>query len=107
VLEALFFGLPLLLGAVLGAVFPKAYPLLGLGLLIGMGVVVWAYLASPPDALHANGTEGEQFLGRYWEPGWVFFVVGVGYVLYLVGVGVGAFTRELVGLFRHEGIRRP
>ena len=107
--DAVVFALPVVLGAALGAAFARGsastYAVFGLGLILGFGVLLAAYLSAPPDALHANGAEGEQFLGRYWEPG-VFVLVGLGYVLYLVGVGLGVFTRELVKLLRHEGLRR-
>jgi hypothetical protein len=73
---------------------------------LGLGLVLSAYLSAPPDALHADGIEGEQFLGRYWEPGFVLILPGTGYVLFLVGVGVGAFTRELAVFVREEGQHR-
>jgi hypothetical protein len=110
VVDVVVFGAPLLLGAVLGGFFARGftrtYAVLGVGLIIGVAVVLAAYLSSPPDFEHAKGTEGEQFLGRYWDPALVVILVGVGYVLYLVGVGLGAFTRALADLLWHEGLRR-
>jgi hypothetical protein len=81
--DAVVFGLPVVLGAALGAAFArgfaKTYAVFGLGLLLGFGIVVAAYLSAPPDLRHAGGTEGEQFLGR---------------------------TRELVKVLGHDVLRR-
>ena len=99
----IFFIAPLALGAVLGAAFARGmlgtYGLFALGLLLGFGILVLAYLTSPPDYQHSRGTEGRQYLGRWWDPDFVLMLTGIGYFLYLVGIGLGAFVRELVWLF--------
>ena len=109
----LFLGAPLVVGVVLGAVFAKGwlstYALFGVGLLLGFGVVLAAYLTSPRDQAHSNGTEGQQFLGRWWDPAVVIIVTALGYVLYLVGLGIGVFSRELIAVLRsgyRQRIRR-
>jgi hypothetical protein len=95
---------PLVLGMAFGAVFARGwvscYALLALGLVVGFGFVVIAYLTSPPDQAHSNGTEGQQFLGRWWDPAFVVVLMAIGYVIYLIGVGVGAFARELALVLR-------
>jgi hypothetical protein len=103
---------PLVLGMVLGAAIAKgwvsSYALFALGLIAGFGVVLIAYLTSPPDQAHSNGTEGQQFLGRWWDPAFVVVLTAIGYVIYLVGVGIGAFARELALVLRgakREGTR--
>jgi hypothetical protein len=77
------------------------YGVLGLGLVLGFAIVLVAYLTSARDYAHSNGcSECELFLGRWWEPQFVVFVVAIGYVLYLVGIGVGALVREIVHVLR-------
>ena len=94
-----------LLGVALGAAFAKGwlstYALFGLGLLVGFGVVLAAYLSSPADFQHSNGTEGQEFLGRWWDPEFVVTLTAISYCLYLVGLGVGVFGREIT-----RGLRR-
>jgi hypothetical protein len=100
----IWFGAPLVLGTILGAVFAKGwlrtYGLFALGLLLGFGVVVLAYVTSPPDYQHSNGTEGRQYLGRWWDPEFVITLTALSYCIYLVGLGLGAFAREIFALFR-------
>jgi hypothetical protein len=107
--NAIYFGAPPALGAVLGAAFARGmlrtYALFALGLLLGFGVLVLAYLASPPDYQHSGHTEGRQFLGRWWDPDFVLILTGIAYVLYLVGIGLGAFTREVIWLFRTDSLK--
>jgi hypothetical protein len=102
----IFFGAPLLLGVVLGAFLARGlvstYALCGLGLLLGFGAVLVVYLTSPPDYVHSNGTDARQFLGRWWEPDFVVILTAIAYVLYLVGLGVGAFVREVVAVLRSD-----
>jgi hypothetical protein len=91
----------LVLGIVLGWAFARGwrsvYGAFGLGLVIGFLIVLIAYLTAAPDYAHSNGcSDCEFFLGRWWEPQFVLFVVAIGYLLYLVGIGVGAFVREIV-----------
>jgi hypothetical protein len=100
-------GGPALLGAALGAALAKGwlrtYGLFGLGLVIGFGVVLAAYLSSAPDAEHDSSgcSNCQQFWGRWWEPKWVFFLTGTGFFVYLIGIGVGAGGRNLL-----EDLRR-
>jgi hypothetical protein len=96
----LWFG-AFLLGLVLAAAFGKTwlrvYGLWGLGLLLGFLVVLAIYLNEPPDFAHANGTEGQMYLGRWWDPNFALLLTGFGYFGWAVGVGVGAFGRFLIG----------
>jgi hypothetical protein len=99
----IFLVAPLALGAVLGAAFARGmlrtYVLVALGLLLGFGFLVFVYLSSPPDYQHSQRTEGRQYLGRWWDPDFVLMLTAISYFLYLVGMGLGAFVRELVWLF--------
>jgi hypothetical protein len=72
---------------------------------MGFGVVLFAYVTSPPNQWQSKGTEGQQFLGRWWDPALVVTLVALGYVIYLVGLGVGVFFRELIASSR-RGNRR-
>lgn len=85
-----------LLTAVGGARFGHWPWLLLVGVLLAAAVVFIAYLQAPPDYQHSNGTEGEMFLGRWWDPNWVVAIVGIGYFSWTVGVFVG-FALRLLG----------
>jgi hypothetical protein len=93
------FGAPFLVGVIL-AVLSKGrarfYVLPLLGLLLAFAFVVYGYLRAPTHYQSTCGSECEEFLGRWWEPQTVIFVVVLGYVSYLVGVGVGLLTRALI-----------
>jgi hypothetical protein len=97
----IWLGPPFLLGGLLGAAFPKgrvrSYGLPVLGLLIGFGFILYAYLVAAPDYEHSGGCEHcQMFLGRYWEPVFVTYLSVIGYVIYLLGIGAGALMRLLV-----------
>jgi len=75
----------------------RTYVVFGVGVIVACGFVVAVYLGSPHDYQHSQGDEdGEMFLGRWWEPAWIMFVAGVGYVSWIVGVGLGTFVRLIV-----------
>jgi hypothetical protein len=88
----------LVLGIILGWAFARGwrsvYGAFGLGLVLGFLIVLAAYLTADADSKSCS--DCERFLGRWWEPQFVLFVVAIGYVLYLVGIGLGAFCRELI-----------
>jgi uncharacterized membrane protein len=100
----------LILGAVLGAAFARraarVYGLFGLGLLIAFLFVLAVYLSAPPDFQHDSSgcSHCEQYWGRWWEPSFVFFLAGVGYLSYLLGIGVGAGVRALLGARRSSSV---
>jgi hypothetical protein len=92
------FVIGLFLAAVLAKGRHRTPVLLGIGLLAEAVVVLIVYLTAPPDALHdTRGCSNcQQYWGRYWEPGWTFFVVGIGYISYLAGLGLGVVVRMAV-----------
>jgi hypothetical protein len=95
------------LGPVLGAAFARGmlrtYALFGLGLLIGFLVLLAAYLTAAPDFAHSNGcSDCQMFLGRWWEPEFVAFVAGFGFLVFLLGIGVGTGIRELARVLRRS-----
>ena len=79
-----------------GSSWVRTYAVFGVGAILAFSFVVAVYLGSPPDYQHSPGDgDGEMFLGRWWEPGWIFFVAATGYLCWILGVGVGAFGRVL------------
>jgi hypothetical protein len=102
------FVAPPVLGAALwalGTSWPRVYALFGLGVVLGLFVILAAYLTAPPDFQHSNGTEGEEYLGRWLDPAFVVTFVALGYFLWFVGVVVGAFVRFLVAPRSHRSAR--
>src|SRR5712691_5644839 len=96
-------GSPFAVAAVLAAVWPRSWrrwvPLLGLGVVLACGFVVYAYFSAAPDyARDRNGcSDCGEYLGRWWEPSLVaFFAVG-GYLAWVVGLAVGALVRLVTG----------
>ena len=67
---------------------------------VGFLLVLLAYLQAP--RIYDGCSDCEQYLGRWWEPVFVGFIVAVGFVTYLVGIGVGALGRAVVGLARSD-----
>jgi hypothetical protein len=89
------FVLALVCAVIWGRNRKRLYLLLAAGLVLAIGVVLYAYFSAPPDAQHDSigCSDCEQFLGRWWEPGFVAFVVVIGYVTWLAGVGCGLGMR--------------
>src|SRR5438876_1782631 len=67
-------GSPFALATVLGAAWPRSwprwFPLLGLGVVLAFGFVLYAYFSAPPDFAHDRRgcSDRGQSLGRWWEP---------------------------------------
>lgn len=68
----------------------NAYVPFALGIALALAYVAAAYVTAPPDYLHSHGqSDGELFLGRWWEPGFTVFVAVVGYASWAVGAVAG------------------
>ena len=85
-------GAPFLLSAVLAALFgeteERLMTLLGLGLALAVGLVVFVHFASPegrPQSCHDCG----EYLGRWWQPDLAFALAFVGLVAWCGGVWAG------------------
>jgi hypothetical protein len=66
-------------------------------LTLGLALLAVAYLASPPTAQRVNDcSHCTQWLGRYWEPTWVFIEAVALMVLWTLGAGVGVAAKWLV-----------
>jgi hypothetical protein len=94
-------GSPFVIGALLGAAFARskwsAVTVAAIGVLLGLGIVLWVYYSSPPSGAPYDGcSDCENYLGRWWEPNFVISLVVIGYFLWLFGVGVGVGTRSLL-----------
>jgi hypothetical protein len=69
-------GAPFVFGLALGALFGRRgwhfLVLLALGILLGFGLLLYAYLVAPPYYSQPNGcSDCEEYLGRWWEPAFV------------------------------------
>ena len=63
--------------------------------LAGLGLAVFyvlsAYFSAPPSSAPWPGcSDCGVYLGRWWEPYFVLFIVGWGFAVWLLGVGAGA-----------------
>jgi hypothetical protein len=99
-LGLLSFGGPFVLGAILGGWFgttwSRLYALCALGLLICFGFLAYAYLTAPPDYQHANGTEGREYLGRWWDPEYDLTLAALSYLTWLIAVCLAAIVRFFI-----------
>jgi amino acid permease len=107
VLVLVWLGAPCLFGIVLGALLARRgwhfLALLALGILLGFGLLLYAYLVAPPDYSQTNGcSDCEEYLGRWWEPVFVFYIAIFANLAYLVGIGLGALVGVIV-----RGARGP
>jgi hypothetical protein len=101
VFELVWLGGPFLLGAGLAVLFARGrwrlVALLAFGVVLGFLLLLYAYLQAPPNYSESNGcSDCEEYLGRWWEPVSVTYLAIIGYVLYVIGVGVGALVRLLI-----------
>jgi hypothetical protein len=91
----LYIGGPVVLGFLATAPTrtrrPKNGPWMALiGVMLAFGFVVLTYYRSSHSYAGSQGdSDGEMFLGRWWEPTFTIFLALTGYVLWLVGVGAG------------------
>ena len=94
-------GTPFTVGALIGAVFARGRwstaAAAAFGIALGFGLVLWAYYSAPPSSAPYNGcSDCENYLGRWWEPNFVIFIVVIGYLFWLFGIGAVVWVRRLV-----------
>lgn len=94
-----WFGGPALAGMLLALVarfsWRRAYIPLVLGVVLAVVFVLVVYLRAPVDYAHDRSgcSDCGEYLGRWWEPGLVVFVVFVAYVCWSLGVFGGLVLR--------------
>jgi hypothetical protein len=106
----LYVGGPVVLGFVATVLtrsrWPKNGPGLALiGVVLAFGFVVLTYYRSAQSFAGSQGdSDGEMFLGRWWEPTFTVVLALIGYFLWLIGVGagVGAVAAVNAARTRHK-----
>jgi hypothetical protein len=101
VFAALLFGPPFLVGFGLAFATRKWRVVVLIGVALAVAFVLWVYLSAPHDFAHSEGdSDGEMFLGRFWEPGFTVFLTAGGLIGWLAGVGCGILIRLWLDLRR-------
>ena len=98
---AAWLGTPLLVGSVLGTMIARTWSrwavVLAIGLLLVVALFAWAYLTASVDYQHSNGcSDCGNYLGRWWEPGFVAYLSIIGYTLWTLGASLGAAARTII-----------
>lgn len=70
--------------------------LLLLGLVLGLAFLVTAYVTASPRDQRPACHDCSVYLGRWWEPGLVVFVIGIGLTAWVLGVVVGSAIQALL-----------
>ncbi len=83
----------LLLGVALGGTWRRTAALLLLGFGLGLVLLVVAYFTATPSDQRQDCSDCYVYLGRWWEPGFAIFVVGLALIPWVVGVLVGSGIR--------------
>jgi len=83
----------LVLAATLGGTWRRAAALLLLGVGLGLALLVAAYLTANPSDQRPGCHDCYVYLGRWWEPGFVVFIIGVALIPWVLGVLVGSGIR--------------
>ena len=106
--ESAFFLVPLLAGLV-ATLLLRSFLRRGglcavlLGIVIAFGFVLDAYFSASASY---QCYDCENYLGRWWEPQLVGFIVGYAYVFWLIGVAVGVGVAAAVAAARRKSRSR-
>jgi hypothetical protein len=87
--------LPALTGAMVTLILARRRHGLLLAGLVGLAIAAslyWLAWLSSPTTPQQGESDAEMFLGRWWEPRWVSFLLEIG----LVGWGIGMLAGRLV-----------
>jgi hypothetical protein len=69
--------------------------LIGLGVCLALAWILFAYFSANPSDQASDCSDCGVYLGRWWEPGLVLFIVGTNFVAWVAGVFVGVGFRSL------------
>jgi hypothetical protein len=83
----------LLLGIALGGTFRRTAALLLLGFGLGLALLVVSYFTATPSDQRQDCSDCYAYLGRWWEPGFAVFAIGLALIPWVVGVFVGSGIR--------------
>src|SRR2546426_3893320 len=79
----------------LGRTWRLAGTLVLLGLGLGVAWMVVGYLSATPSDQPRDCSDCSAYLGRWWEPGFAVFVIGLTFFAWALGALVGASIRRL------------
>lgn len=83
----------LFLGVALGGTWRRSALLLLLGFGLGLALLAAAYFTATPSDQRQDCSDCSVYLGRWWEPGFVVFVIGLALIAWVVGLLVGSGIR--------------
>jgi uncharacterized membrane protein len=73
----------------------------GLGLVLAGAFFLWAFLEAATDTSPEDCSDCSEWLGRWWEPGFVLWIITVNLFAWSIGMMAGAlahpWARRLVG----------
>jgi len=79
----------------LGGTWRRAGALVLLGLGLGVAWLVVGYFSATPSGQPRDCSDCSDYLGRWWEPGFAVFVIGLTSFAWVFGALVGASIRRL------------
>jgi hypothetical protein len=83
----------LLLGIALGSTWRRIALLLLLGFGLGLALLAVAYFTATPSDQRQDCSDCYAYLGRWWEPGFAVFVIGLALIPWVLGLLVGSGIR--------------
>jgi len=86
-------GVSALLGVALGGTLRRTAALLLLGVGLGLALLVVAYFTATPSDQRRDCSDCYVYLGRWWEPGFALFVIGLALITWALGVLLGSGIR--------------
>ncbi len=83
------------LALVRGGTWRRTAALLLVGLAFGMAWLVVGYFMATPSDQRPDCSDCYVYLGRWWEPGFAVFIIGLTFVAWMLGVLVGSVARAI------------